>query len=929
MPKPGEGPLPEEIVPALTQASLLIRIPSGKGPVELGMRLGGEVAGRAWTVGLASAVPKSGGKRATLVVAGVQVQAGLHEMPVFGPRIPENLAKVRALGLCAHTGKIAAGDVQGLLALVPGEAGSFPAPTEQALTGKVAAGVEVELGGAARGVWASLDGTKDKKKRSRATKGGKRTPALMAGDGPTGGADVAATGWVEVNTEVGPLRLRRLGVAFGGKRLRLMADASVKLGGLVFDAVGLGLAVELQGSYKVEGTLDGLGLAWRADPVTIAGALVRMEDKSGLTRLYIGGLVVIKTPQITFAAAGMYAELQSGATSVFVIGEVAGLRIPVGPVEITGVLGGFGYNSHLAIPDAPEQVATFPLVAGLADSGVISVADGPAKTLEKLGTLITPAQGEIWLAAGLEFTVFELVKANVVVGVAVAPDDLTVVVLGVARAQFPLKGTAYVKATLGLRAIYRKSTGELSVRGALAPSESYLIDPGCRLMGGFAVATWVEPSPHAGDFVITMGGYLPGYAVPEHYPKVDPIGFDWQVNDSLSINGGCYAAVTPRMLMVGGHLKVAFTSDLVEASLEAHVNALIQWDPFYFLVDIGISVRVVVHVAIVPDLNLHVSLTVWGPPTGGTATLELPVVPDITIHFGADKPSKPSYLDWPAFHERTLGNQKLQVVPVDGMLREQSATDGKPPDKAAVPRVSAHGFAVIARSPVPCSAIGTKAPSGAKPLALQGAGPISIRPMNVSQAASDATLSISHTPLGTTTTSLVDVSAWRLEPVRQNVPVSVWGEPLKSADEPVRPGQELLPDRLMGATLTVPAPRAGDVLGPMPKSRLEHEGDNVGVLPLGEVTSDQQVITVGKARQEACQGLKTTAAQRVALCDELARLGLRPGDQATPPVDALGEYGSRAWSYLDADPLMSAGPPQWTPHEEPPTIVTARPEVLV
>ncbi|MGW4797195.1 DUF6603 domain-containing protein [Nonomuraea sp. NPDC004297] len=907
MPNPGEG-LPDGIVPALTQASLVIRFPSGKKPVELGMRLGGELAGRAWTVGLASAVPQTGGKRATLVVAGVRVEAGLHELPVFGPRIPENLAKVRALGLIAHTGEVAAGEAKALLALVPGTPAGFPAPDAQALAGKVAAGIEVELDGTSRGVWAALDGgTKDKKSRK---------PAPVTG-GP-GGADVSATGWVEINKEVGPLRLRRLGVGFGGDRLRLMADASVSLGGLVFDAVGLGLAVELK-SYAVEATLDGLGLAWRADPVYIAGALVRDSHPPKPVRLLVGGLLVVKTPQITFSAAGMYAELESGAASVFVIGEVAGLRIPVGPVEITGVLGGFGYNSHLAIPDNPEQVATFPLVAGLADSGVISADEGPAKALEKLEKLISPARGEIWLAAGLEFTVFELVKANVVVGVAVAPNDLTIAVLGVARAQFPLKGTAYVKATLGLRAIYRKSTGELSVRGALDPGESYLIDPGCRLMGGFAVATWVEPSKHAGDFVITMGGYLPGYAVPEHYPKVAAIGFDWQVDDSLTMTGGCYAAVTPRMLMVGGRLKVAYSSDVVDASLEAHVNALIQWDPFYFMVDIGISVRVVVHLAIVPDLNLHVSLTVWGPPTGGTATLELPLIPDITLHFGADRPSKPDYLDWAQFHQRILGNQKLQVVPVEGMLLEQAATDAE----AKVPRVNAHGFAVIARSPVPCTAISTqKVGAGAQ---LQGAGTISIRPMGVSGAASAATLSVAHTPLGSTTASPVDVSKWRLEPVRQNIPVSVWDTPLKTADEQVRPGQELLRDQLMGATLTVPAPTAGDQLGPMPKSRLEYEGEDAGLLPLSGTKADQQQITAGNGRQEVRQGLQAAGAQRAALCDELARLGLRPGDPQAPPVDALGEYGSRAWSYLDADPLMSAGPPP----AAPPPVVAARQEVLV
>ena len=45
---------------------------------------------------------------------------------------------------------------------------------------------------------------------------------------------------------------------------------------------------------------------------------------------------------------------------------------------------------------------------------------------------------------------------------------------------------------------------------AVLAKSSFLLDKACVLQGGFAFFVWYGPNPHAGDFVLTLGGYNPG-----------------------------------------------------------------------------------------------------------------------------------------------------------------------------------------------------------------------------------------------------------------------------------------------------------------------------------------------------------------------------------------------------------------------------------
>jgi hypothetical protein len=57
---------------------------------------------------------------------------------------------------------------------------------------------------------------------------------------------------------------------------------------------------------------------------------------------------------------------------------------------------------------------------------------------------------------------------------------------------------------------------------AVLTSNSYVIDPNCRLTGGLAFFVWfkdqTDTGAKAGEFVFTLGGYHPAFKKPDYFP---------------------------------------------------------------------------------------------------------------------------------------------------------------------------------------------------------------------------------------------------------------------------------------------------------------------------------------------------------------------------------------------------------------------------
>jgi len=223
------------------------------------------------------------------------------------------------------------------------------------------------------------------------------------------------------------------------------------------------------------------------------------------------------------------------------------------------------------------------------------------------------------------------------------------------------------KVSLQVIASFIPAQGLAIVQGRLT-ADSYILDPNCHLTGGFAFATWFGPNPHAGDFVVTLGGYHPDFQKPAHYPTVPRVGVNWQIlprqgvsgGSQLSVTGGLYFALTPRALMAGGAMHAIFQTNLdlgiatvdVKAWFILGADFIVYWKPFHYTahlyIDIGIDV--VIHFLGTHDIGFDAGadLQVWGPSFGGHAHVFVKVIGikiGFDVNFGASAPTPPP-LQW-------------------------------------------------------------------------------------------------------------------------------------------------------------------------------------------------------------------------------------------------------------------------------------------
>ncbi|NEO04175.1 MULTISPECIES: DUF6603 domain-containing protein [unclassified Moorena] len=477
--------------------------------------------------------------------------------------------------------------------------------------------------------------------------------------------------WFPVQRSFGPLHANKIGVGWeqSDKLLDMLFDGSVSLAGLYVGLEGLKVGVPVTtpldfDSYSL--ALAGLEVSFESGSVALSGGFLKNDNP-----LRYDGSVMVKAASFSLMALGSYALVPvdqdkpdgEKAPSLFIF---VNLNIPLGPDPaffITGIAAGFAYNRNLQLPE-PGAINTYPLVQGAVSSSVFGGDSAtPESALTQLSEVVYPEIGQYWVAAGLQFTTYELLSTFAMLVVRFGK-EFALDLIGVSSASFPpavspSAALAYVE--LGLLVSFHPDDGVLSARAQLTPN-SFLLAPDCRLTGGFAAFLWFS-GEYAGDFVITLGGYNPAFKVPEQYPLVPRLGFNWPQNlgvGSLIIDGGAYFALTPSAIMAGGYLRALFQLGPLRAWFDAGVNFLIQWQPFYFdlegHVSIGASISVTIAgVRVTLSAQIGAKLHMWGPPIAGEVGVDWYVI-SFTIPFGDTNQSLPSSqpLGWDSFQENFL-----------------------------------------------------------------------------------------------------------------------------------------------------------------------------------------------------------------------------------------------------------------------------------
>ena len=644
--------------------------------------------------------------------------------------------------------------------------------------------------------------------------------------------------WFNIQRYLGPLHVSRVGASFSetDSKISLLIDAGVTAAGLTLGLEGLKVSSPLN-RFSPSVALDGLSVSYSNSTVEIGGAFLRLGTE-------FAGTAVIRTKTLSLTAFGSY---QPTPPSFFVF---AVLDYPLGGPSfffVTGLAAGFGYNRDIKLP-AIDQVSTFPLVSAVmpspppAPGAVVAVAarPTPGQMLEDLITKgwVSPLKGAYWIAVGVRFTSFQLVESFALLVVKFG-QDLNITLLGLSRMALPKTPpgaparSPYLLVELELRVSIKPNDGEFQAEARLTEN-SFVLHPNCRLSGGFAFYTWFK-GPHEGDFVVTLGGYHPRFSPPAHYPRVQPLTINWTVAPELIIKGDAYFALTPSCVMAGGELEASYKDSAVEASFTVRADFLIRWEPFFYDIEVSISVRAgLVMDTLFGTLRLFTELSasvhVWGPEFAGTAHVSWSVI-SFDVDFGAlSQPAAAQVLPWQAFRKAFLPKEaeagkgwdsdgvefnregdkvttqalpKLQICQVNieqGLDREIEQVVNGTVRKQWVVRPDA--LELSTQTAIPATGVqygrNTRVVIKGKSVGLRpmGGGPVTtLHRVLIAKVVATAAPAGQQNPAG----SLLDLEndwEWGRSGKTQAVPKELWDTAYQPA--PPTPGAEVLPDRLVG-----------------------------------------------------------------------------------------------------------------------------------
>lgn len=629
-----------------------------------------------------------------------------------------------------------------------------------------------------------------------------------------------------VGKKFGPITVQSIGIGLSGGKVKLDITGALQIGPLGLDFIGFEISSPIN-DFNPSIDLQGLGINISKPPLTLEGLFSKSSinipttDSSGNTTTVAvtgyNGTLSIGYKEYSLKAMGSYAQLPSGATSVFIYGF---LGAPLGGLPgilfITGVAAGFGYNRSFTLP-SPDGVGDFSLIK-LVDPSNTSPVD-----FDTVNQQFLPTEGSFWGAVGVRVESFKMITTFVLLVVRVE-NELEIDIVGKSTMQFPVPNPTstssspppLAKVLIGVVARILPERGVLAINGAFLAG-SYIYVPEAQITGGFAVLS-IFKNQHGGqwdtakegDFILTLGGYGPYYTPKSYYPQVPRMELNWKVSDNLSVKADAYFAITPEAMMFGGHLSASFNSG---GSFSIHVNFsvgadfIIYWKPYRYKAHMYAELSVTatldvdlwlftIHVSV--DFDLSADLTIWGPSFSGYASVHVHVLVSFTvgISFGeAEQLVLP--IGWNDFETGFLpAEDKVLTCNVGkGVIASQSS------DTYTV--VNAKELSIVCGTAIPIQEVAGVISLNAtvNSFGIKNMGNTSYNTTTKTGDFSESTFTISINKDGAAVTA-EEIGHFNFVPITKNLPSALWQSATTSGQIPANDGTEIIEGLLTGIIIT-------------------------------------------------------------------------------------------------------------------------------
>lgn len=421
-----------------------------------------------------------------------------------------------------------------------------------------------------------------------------------------------------LHTRLGPFGVDTLDLAVTGDpdgiAARATVGGAVVLGPFVatLDAVGVsvGLRFERGNLGPVDGDATfvpptGIGLAVDAGIVTGGGFIARDPATgrySGAVEVTIGDVAVTGVGVLDTRLPG---DASGYALLVALRATFPGIELGYG-FRLTGVGGLLALNRRVDVDALRSRLASG--TAGRILAPEDPVRHAPA-LLADLDAVFPPAPGVTVVGPTAQLTWAGLVRFDIGLFVEL-PGPARVVLLGSARAAIERDGRAYLVIRVDI-------VGEVDLQRGTAAFDAVLVDSQLLevldLTGGAAFRLSVGDQPYA---VLTVGGFHPAYnpeplVFPSSLARVAMV--HGHPDDRLYLRFEGYFAVTTNTLQLGAAVEAVINAGNFNIQGIVQFDALIQFEPFRFAVDIRASVRVRYKSRTLAGLTLTGSLAGPGP----------------------------------------------------------------------------------------------------------------------------------------------------------------------------------------------------------------------------------------------------------------------------------------------------------------------------
>ena len=579
--------------------------------------------------------------------------------------------------------------------------------------------LEVQRLGLTLGFKASLDGTTVRGEPSATAEvtGGKAVIDLSKGDGfiskitgglkldtnvdfkahwsPKSGLQLEGSGAVEIaiptHVSLGPIDLQniyiRAGFADGSLPVELSGAFSADIGPLNASVDRIGMVVKT--SFPPGGgnlgpanlTFDfkppnGVGLSIDAGLVKGGGYLYFDFDRgeyAGVLELSISEIVTVKAIGI------ITTKMPDGSTGfslLIIITAEFGTGIQLGfGFTLIGLGGLLGLNRTMSLQPLMEGVRTGAINSIMFPQNPVENAP---KIISDLRTIFPPYEGKFLIGpmAKLGWGTPTLVSVSLGVIIEI-PGNIAI--LGVLKIALPAEEAALIVLQVNFAGAIEFDKSRLYFFAALFESRVLYLTLEGEM--GLLVA-WGDDA----NFVVSAGGFHPRFNPPPlPFPAPKRMAISILNTDIARIRTETYFAVTSNTVQFGSNTEIMFDVDVARVDGHLGFDALFQFSPFHFIIEVSASVSLKVFGVGLFSISLHFALegpTPWrAHGTGSISFFFFDVSADFDITWGESKDTTlPPIAVIPLLKGEfdKLDNWRAQLPPANNLLvslRKLDATE--------------------------------------------------------------------------------------------------------------------------------------------------------------------------------------------------------------------------------------------------------------